>query len=216
MAIGKKQMVHLKHQIGRYVISKYRVQVWQKEKAMTLAQGLLQDRRSNLMLRKEHELVRLATTAWGRFALGAISLLGNPFNGHTLEELLEQVERPTGLMPQRCHADRGYKGHGADIETCRVIITGSWKGISKAVKKKMERRPGIELEISHRKAEDKLGRNWLKGMLGDAQDAIPCAVGLNMRKTLAHRRRLFVLIWAWQPTMISPLPRILASEVGAA
>ncbi len=28
----------------------------------------------------------LATTAWGRFALGAMSLPGNPFDGHTLEE----------------------------------------------------------------------------------------------------------------------------------
>ncbi len=64
----------------------------------------------------------LATMAWGGFALGAMSLPGNPFDGHTLEEQLEQVERLTGLMPKRCHVDRGYKGHGVDSEICRVII----------------------------------------------------------------------------------------------
>ncbi len=158
----------------------------------------------------------LATTAWGGFALGAMALPGNPFDGHTLEEQLEQVERLTGTMPKRCHVDRGYKGHGVDSETCRVIIAGSRKGISKAIKQEMKRRSSIEPEIGHQKFDGKLGRNWLKGMLGDAQNAILCAAGHNLRKILAHLRHLFVLVWAWLTTALRPLSRPLASAAGAA
>ncbi|MDE3033262.1 MAG: IS5/IS1182 family transposase, partial [Acidobacteriota bacterium] len=152
----------------------------------------------------------------GGFALGAMSLPGNPFDGHTLEEQLEQVERLTGLMPKRCHVDRGYKGHGVDSEICRVIIAGSRKGITKALKKEMKRRSGIEPEIGHQKSDGKLGRNWLKGVLGDAQNAILCAAGHNLRRILAHLRRLFVLVWAWLMATLRPLPRTLALEGGAA
>ena len=158
----------------------------------------------------------LATTAWGGFALGAMALPGNPHDGHTLEGQLEQVERLAGMMPKRCHVDRGYKGHGVDSEICRVIIAGSRKGISKAIKQEMKRRSSIEPEIGHQKFDGKLGRNWLKGMLGDAQNAILCAAGHNLRKILAHLRHLFVLVWAWLTTALRPLSRPLASAAGAA
>jgi IS5 family transposase len=148
----------------------------------------------------------LATTAWGGFVLGAMSLPGNPFDGRTLEEQLEQVERLTGKMPKRCHVDRGYTGHSVDSETCRVIIARSRKGISKALKRGMKRRSGIEPEIGHQKADGKLGRNWLKGMIGDAQNAILCAAGHNLRKILARLRRLFVLIWTCLLSALRPVP----------
>jgi IS5 family transposase len=158
----------------------------------------------------------LATTARGGFALGAMALPGNPHDGHTLEEQLEQVHRLTGTMPKRCHVDRGYKGHGVESETCRVIIAGSWKGITKAIRQEMKRRSGIEPEIGHQKADGKLGRNWLKGMLGDAQNAILCAAGHNLRKILAHLRHLFALIWAWLIAALRPAPLANASEGVAA
>lgn len=50
----------------------------------------------------------LATTARGGFVLGAMSCPGTPFDGHTLVGQLEQVQRLTGTMPQRCHVDKGY------------------------------------------------------------------------------------------------------------
>ncbi len=97
-----------------------------------------------------------------------------------------------------------------------MIIAGSRKGITKALKKEMKRRSGIEPEIGHQKSDGKLGRNWLKGVLGDAQNAILCAAGHNLRKILAHLRRLFVLVWAWLMATLRPLPRTLALEGGAA
>jgi IS5 family transposase len=89
------------------------------------------------------------------------------------------------------------------------------KGISKVIKKEMKRRSAIEPEIGHQKSDGKLGRNWLKGVLGDAQNAILCAAGHNMRKILAHLRRLFVLIWVRLLISLRPLPRSLASDACA-
>ena len=44
------------------------------------------------------------------------------------------------------------------------------------------------------KSDGLLGRNFLKGMLGDAQNVILCGAGHNMRKILAHLRALLRLL----------------------
>jgi IS5 family transposase len=157
----------------------------------------------------------LATTAHGGFVLGAMSCPGNPYDGHTLEGQLEQVERLTGTMPRRCHVDRGYKGHGVDSERCRIVIAGSRKGISKALKREMKRRSAIEPEIGHQKYDGKLGRNWLKGSQGDALNAVLCGMGHNLRKILAHLRRLYALIWASLLVAMRPESRPLAPSPSA-
>jgi transposase, IS5 family len=80
----------------------------------------------------------------------------------------------------------------------------------------VKRRSGIEPEVGHQKSDGKLRWNWLNGVLGDAQNAVLCAAGHNLRKILAHFRRLFVLVWTWLLDAVRPLPRTLASEGGAA
>lgn len=44
--------------------------------------------------------------------------------------------------------------------------------------------------IGHMKADGLLGRNFLKGMQGDAMNAILCGAGHNLRKILARLRAL--------------------------
>ncbi len=34
----------------------------------------------------------------------------NQYDGHTLEPVLDQVKKLTGLLPKRAKVDRGYKG----------------------------------------------------------------------------------------------------------
>jgi len=131
----------------------------------------------------------LAVTLKGGFVVGAMSCPGNPFDGHTLPRQLEQVKKLTGKMPKRSHVDQGYKGHDVDPQTCEVLISGSRKGLSKAVRKQMKRRSAIEPEIGHQKSDGKLGRNWLKGSFGDALSPMLCGAGHNMRKILARLRR---------------------------
>lgn len=146
----------------------------------------------------------LATTAHGGFVLGAMACPGNPFDGHTLDGQLDQVARLTGKLPHRVHVDKGYKGHDVKPGRCQVVIHGIRRGITRALKKEMKRRSSIEPEIGHQKEDGKLGRNWLKGSLGDALNAMLCGMGHNFRKILAHLRRFFALLWVW---FLAEVPR---------
>ncbi len=52
--------------------------------------------------------VSIATTNRGGFVVGMRSLPGNPYDGHTLAEALEQVEILTEQRPEMAFVDRGY------------------------------------------------------------------------------------------------------------
>ena len=52
----------------------------------------------------------------------------------------------------------------------------------------------IEPEIGHMKGDGLLGRNFLKGMAGDAINALLCGAGHNLRKILARLRALLCLL----------------------
>ena len=58
------------------------------------------------------------------------------------------------------------------------------------IKRELRRRSAIEPVIGHMKAEDHLGRCYLKGRAGDAANAILSAVGYNFRRILAWLRVL--------------------------
>lgn len=49
-------------------------------------------------------------TKTSKIVVGAISFEGNPYDGHTLEEHLKQVESLTGKRPKVGIVDRGYRG----------------------------------------------------------------------------------------------------------
>jgi transposase, IS5 family len=56
--------------------------------------------------------VSVATTLTEGFVVGMRALPGNPYDGHTLAEALEQVEILTDRRPTLAVVDRGYRGHG--------------------------------------------------------------------------------------------------------
>ena len=53
----------------------------------------------------------------------------------------------------------------------------------------IKRRSAIEPAIGHMKMDGRLGRNPLKGALGDAIHAVMCGAGHNLRLILAALRR---------------------------
>ncbi len=118
---------------------------------------------------------------------------GNPFDGHTLDGQLDQVEHLTGKLPAMTFVDKGYKGHGVPAERNHVLISGTRK-LSYALKRHLRRRSAIEPEIGHMKGDGLLGRNFQKGMLGGAINAILSGAGHNMRKNLARLRALLCLL----------------------
>ena len=62
------------------------------------------------------------------------------------------------------------------------------------LKRDLRRRAAIEPALGHMKSDGLLGRNFLKGVVGDSQNVILCGAGHNMRKILAHLRALLRLL----------------------
>ncbi|MDT8329276.1 MAG: IS5 family transposase [Roseovarius sp.] len=138
--------------------------------------------------------VSVAATIAEGFIVGARSMPGNPYDGHTLADALDQVEVLTDIRPSLAVVDRGYRGHG--VTRTRVLISGMRKGISPMLAKLLRRRSAIEAEIGHMKTDGRLTRCPLKGTAGDAIFAVLCACGHNIRKILAHLRAILALFIA--------------------
>jgi transposase, IS5 family len=128
----------------------------------------------------------------GQFVLHAKALPGNPYDGHTLRDVIDQTQKLTGREIERAYVDKGYRGHDTENPR-RVFISGQKRGVFGVIKRELRRRSAIEPVIGHLKAEGHLGRCYLKGRTGDAANAILSAVGYNFRRILAWLRILFPL-----------------------
>jgi len=138
--------------------------------------------------------VSIATTNRGGFVVGMRALPGNPYDGHTLGEALEQVEILTDQRPEMAFVDRGYRGHG--VENVKVFISGARRGVTRMIAKLLRRRSAIEPMIGHMKNDGRLTRCPLKGTGGDALFAVLCGCGHNIRMILRHLRAVLrQLIW---------------------
>jgi IS5 family transposase len=81
--------------------------------------------------------------------------------------------------PHAPFVDRGYRG--VEVAGVQVWKSGQRRGVTRGLKAMIKRRSAIEPTIGHMKKDGKLGRNWLKGALGDAIHAVLCGVGHNIR-----------------------------------
>jgi IS5 family transposase len=66
--------------------------------------------------------VGFATTSLGNWIVGVKSFHGNPYDGHTLSDCLDQVNDLTGWQPKEVYGDLGYRGHGYKGETNVKIV----------------------------------------------------------------------------------------------
>lgn len=130
--------------------------------------------------------VSVATTNRGGFVVGMRALPGNPYDGHTLAEALEQVEILTDQKPEFAFVDRGYRGHG--VQNVKVFISGAKRGVTRTIARLLRRRSAIEPMIGHMKNDGRLTRSPLKGTAGDALFAVLCGCGHNIRMILRHLR----------------------------
>jgi IS5 family transposase len=128
--------------------------------------------------------VSLVSTNGTNWIVGADACHGTPYDGHTLKGALTQVERLTGSKVEEAYCDRGYRLKKEEMpENYRIFLPGSRKR-SSAEKKRMKRRNAIEPIIGHMKSDNRLSRNYLRGMMGDVHNVILAACGFNMRKLL--------------------------------
>ncbi len=128
----------------------------------------------------------ITTTLKEGLVIGMRILPGNPYDGHSLREALEQTEILTGVRPKAAYVDRGYRGH--HVSSTEVYISGQKRGVTRSIKQKLKRRSAIEPITGHMKTDGRLDRCTLKGQLGDAMFALLCGCGQNLRLILNHLR----------------------------
>ena len=136
-----------------------------------------------------------ARSPGGQFVVHAKALPGNPYDGHTLAAVLQETRALTGADIARVYVDKGYQGHKAPYPF-RVYRSGQKRGVHGQIKKELRRRAAIEAVIGHLKTDGHLGRNYLKGRLGDQINAVLTAVGYNFRRILNWLKDLMVQILA--------------------
>jgi IS5 family transposase len=146
--------------------------------------------------RKPYEFgvkVSVAVTHKQGLVVGARSFTGNPYDGHTLAEQLEQVKiltEDTGGSPKQAVVDLGFRGVDAANPGIEIIHRGRFKGLSDQQRRWLGRRQAVEPAIGHLKHDNGMDRCWLKGQTGDALHAVLCAAGFNIRWLLRAMVRL--------------------------
>ncbi len=128
--------------------------------------------------------VGIAATLRHNLIVGARAFTGNPYDGHTLREQLEQAAilmQETGVKPTTAYVDLGYRGVDADNPAVAIKHRGKYKTLTAQERKLLKRRQAIEPIIGHLKADHRMDRCHLKGELGDSLHAVLCAAGYNVR-----------------------------------
>jgi IS5 family transposase len=128
--------------------------------------------------------VSVAVSSRGGWFVGAKSLTGNPYDGRTLSEQMKQVNNLIGDIVREVLVDMGYRGHDY-VGNATIYVDKRRRGRTpKTLWKRMKRRAAVEPSIGHLKNEHRLERNRLKGVAGDAINAILSAAAMNFQKLL--------------------------------
>ena len=92
--------------------------------------------------------------------VGMRSMAGNSWDGHTLEETLEQVGILNDRKPKVVIEDKGYQG--VEVPNTHILRSGQRQGVKRTLRKMIKRGSAIEPTISHMKMDGRLGRHSLK------------------------------------------------------
>ena len=165
--------------------------------------------------RKPYEFgvkVSVAVTHKQGLMVGARSFTGNPYDGHTLAEQLEQVQiltEDTATKPKQVVVDLGFRGVDADNPGIQIIHRGKFKSLTAQQRRWLKRRQAVEPAIGHLKHDNAMDRCWLHGATGDALHAVLCAAGYNIRWLLRAIVRLGL------KGLFAPLSALLATLAAA-
>ncbi len=129
--------------------------------------------------------------------LGAQSFR-NEYDGHTIEASLAQVERLTQRKIKILAGDRGYRGK-KEVNGTQILIPDAPKPSDSRYQKRKKhklfcKRAGIEPTIGHLKSDYRLGRNFYKGVTGDAVNLLLAAAAYNFKRAMRVLLFLFKTI----------------------
>ena len=123
-----------------------------------------------------------------KIVVGAIAFEDNPYDGHTLDQHLEQTEYLTESRPKTGIVDRGYRGkkkiNGTEIISPSIPKKETTQYEKQKARKRFRARAGIEPIIGHIKHDHRMLRNYLKGVAGDQLNTILAGTGFNLKKML--------------------------------
>jgi len=141
----------------------------------------------------------------GRKIITAVkAFVANPYDGHTIEPLLEQMERNGHRLPEEIIYDRGGKGR-KEIKGVKIIIPEKPKKADTGYKKQQKRkrfrsRAGIEAIIGHLKSDFRMSQNYLHGESGIQINAFMSCAAWNLKKLMAvlceQAARLFARLFS--------------------
>src|ERR1700750_2690028 len=76
----------------------------------------------------------------GQFVTHVKALPGNPYDGHTLETVIPDMEALVGSTRDLIRTDKGYRGHNAPPDhKFRVFLSGQKRGVTPAIKRELRR-----------------------------------------------------------------------------
>jgi transposase, IS5 family len=154
----------------------------------------------------------IAVTHKSGLMVGARTFPGNPYDGHVLNEQLEQTTillEDTGKAPQQVIVDLGYRGVDKDNPDVEIIHRGKYKSLTQQQRRWLKRRQAVEPAIGHLKSDNRMDRCWLQGQLGDALHAVLCAAGYNLRWLLRAMVRLGLKALLLRPLLLMLLAAFL-------
>jgi IS5 family transposase len=167
----------------------------------------------------------IAVTHKSGLMVGARTFPGNPYDGHVLNQQLEQTTillEDTGKAPKQVIVDLGYRGVDKENPTVEIIHRGKYKSLTQQQRRWLKRRQAVEPAIGHLKSDHRMDRCWLQGKLGDALHAVLCAAGYNLQWLLRAIVRLGLKGLLLRPQFVAllamilrfmPLPTMIAAPV---
>ena len=137
--------------------------------------------------------VSVSTTNRGNWIVGVELCAGNPYDGHTLAKAIASIEDTTRVSVTDAYVDKGYRGHDYSGDACVHLSGSSTRNLSRTKKKRHKRRSAVEPKIGHLKSDTRMTRCFLKGLTGDAINAVLAAAGSNLQKLLRAFAHALVL-----------------------
>lgn len=142
--------------------------------------------------------VGLVTTGKkGKKIITAIkAFLDNPFDGHTIEPLLDQMDSNKLKLPEELVYDRAGKGR-TEINGVKIITPNKPKASDTTYHKQQKRkkfraRAGIEPIIGHLKTDFRMAQNYLLGEKGIQINAFMAATAWNLKKMMEKLKDEFL------------------------
>ena len=115
--------------------------------------------------------------------VGALNFSGTEHDSKTLTTAIDQYERLTNRKAKSVFADRGYRGTSQINET-KIYVPKPDKNITRQKRKRHSRRAAIEPVIGHLKQHYRMGRNYLKGIIGDEINVLLAAAAMNFKRRI--------------------------------